>query len=124
MAVAPTALPLSGLPLLASRIRRFTPGSDVGLAIGVVVLLSVLILPLPTILLDFGLALSITAAVLVLIVALILNRPLDFISFPTLLLLTTLLRLSLNVAVTRLILSHPTRARWPPATWSPRSAAS
>jgi flagellar biosynthesis protein FlhA len=106
MAVAPTALPLSGLPLLASRIRRFTPGSDVGFAIGVVVPLSVLILPLPTILLDFGLALSITAAVLVLMVALFLNRPLDFTSFPTLLLLTTLLRLSLNVAVTRLILSH------------------
>ena len=66
----------------------------------------VLILPLPTLLLDLGLALSITAAVLVLMVALFLNRPLDFSSFPTLLLLTTLLRLSLNVAVTRLILSH------------------
>ena len=65
-----------------------------------------LILPLPTLLLDLGLALSITAAVLVLMVALFLNRPLDFSSFPTLLLLTTLLRLSLNVAVTRLILSH------------------
>ncbi len=98
--------PLAGLPLLTSRLRRYTPGTDVGLAVGVVVLLSVLILPLPTILLDFGLALSITAAVLVLMVALFLHRPLDFTSFPTLLLLTTLLRLSLNVAVTRLILSH------------------
>ena len=88
------------------RARRYAPGSDVGLALGVVVLLSVLILPLPTLLLDLGLALSITAAVLVLMVALFLNRPLDFSSFPTLLLLTTLLRLSLNVAVTRLILSH------------------
>ena len=56
--------------------------------------------------LDLGLALSITAAVLVLMVALFLHRPLDFTSFPTLLLLTTLLRLSLNVATTRLILSH------------------
>ena len=71
-----------------------------------ILLLSVLILPLPTLLLDLGLALSITSAVLVLMVALFLNRPLDFSSFPTLLLLTTLLRLSLNVAVTRLILSH------------------
>ncbi|MGH7156195.1 MAG: flagellar biosynthesis protein FlhA, partial [Acetobacteraceae bacterium] len=53
-----------------------------------------------------GLAISITAAVLVLMVALFLSRPLDFSSFPTLLLLTTLLRLSLNVAVTRRILSH------------------
>src|SRR3954454_17869421 len=96
----------SMLPALTGRIRQFAPSSDVGLAIGVVALLSVLILPLPTILLDLGLALSITAGVLVLMVALFLNRPLDFSSFPTLLLLTTLLRLSLNVAVTRLILSH------------------
>jgi flagellar biosynthesis protein FlhA len=94
------------LPTLTARLRQFAPGSDVGLAFGVVVLLSVLVLPLPTLLLDLGLALSITAAVLVLMVALFLNRPLDFSSFPTLLLLTTLLRLSLNVAVTRLILSH------------------
>jgi flagellar biosynthesis protein FlhA len=94
------------LPALSGRIRQFAPGSDIGLAIGVVALLSVLILPLPTMLLDLGLALSITAGVLVLMVALFLNRPLDFSSFPTLLLLTTLLRLSLNVAVTRLILSH------------------
>jgi flagellar biosynthesis protein FlhA len=88
------------------RLRGRMPGSDVGLALGVVALLAVLVLPLPTMLLDVGLALSITASVLVLMVALFLNRPLDFTSFPTLLLLTTLLRLSLNVATTRLILSH------------------
>ena len=99
-----TAVPF--LPALSARLRQFAPGSDVGLAFGVVCLLSVLILPLPTLLLDLGLALSITTAVLVLMVALFLHRPLDFTSFPTLLLLTTLLRLSLNVATTRLILSH------------------
>ncbi len=93
-----------GLPL--ARFRRFTPGTDVGLALGVVALLSVLVLPLPPMLLDLGLALSITGAVLVLMVALFLTRPLDFTSFPTLLLLTTLLRLSLNVATTRCILSR------------------
>jgi flagellar biosynthesis protein FlhA len=87
-------------------LQRYAPGTDVGLALGVVLLLAVLVLPLPTLLLDFGLALSITASVLVLMVALFLQRPLDFTSFPTLLLLTTLLRLSLNVATTRLILSH------------------
>ncbi|HTW28692.1 MAG TPA: FHIPEP family type III secretion protein, partial [Acetobacteraceae bacterium] len=91
---------------LISRLRRFAPGSDVGLAIGVIMLLAVLMLPLPPMLLDVGLAISITAAVLVLMVALLLERPLDFTSFPTLLLLTTLLRLSLNVAVTRRVLSH------------------
>jgi flagellar biosynthesis protein FlhA len=94
------------LPTLSSAARKYAPGSDIGLAIGVVALLSVLILPLPTVLLDLGLALSITASVLVLMVSLFLARPLDFTSFPTLLLLTTLLRLSLNVATTRLILSH------------------
>ena len=93
-------------PGFADRLRSYTPGTDVGLAFGVIVLLSVLILPLPTLVLDFGLALSVTASVLVLMVAMFLQRPLDFTSFPTLLLLTTLLRLSLNVATTRLILSH------------------
>jgi flagellar biosynthesis protein FlhA len=99
---------VSGMALgkLAEPLRKYMPGSDIGLALGVVALLSVLILPLPTILLDLGLALSITSAVLVLMVALFLQKPLDFSSFPTLLLLTTLLRLSLNVATTRLILSH------------------
>ena len=98
-----TPIPLTGF---AAKLRLRAPGSDVWLAIGVVALLSVLILPLPTLVLDLGLALSITLSVLVLMVALFLQRPLDFTSFPTLLLLTTLLRLSLNVAVTRLILSH------------------
>nr|WP_215767083.1 flagellar biosynthesis protein FlhA [Gluconobacter cerinus] len=86
--------------------QRWLPGTDVGLALAVAGLLSVLVLPLPTFILDVGLALSVTASVLVLMVALFLTRPLDFTSFPTLLLLTTLLRLSLEVATTRLILSH------------------
>ncbi len=96
-------IPLAGF---AARFGLRAPGTDVWLAIGVVALLSVLILPLPTFVLDLGLSLSITASVLVLMVALFLQRPLDFTSFPTLLLLTTLLRLSLDVATTRLILSH------------------
>jgi flagellar biosynthesis protein FlhA len=100
LSVTPT--PSTLLPTL----RRYAPGSDVGLALGVVALLSVLVLPLPPMVLDTALALSITGAVLVLMVALFLSKPLDFTSFPTLLLLTTLLRLSLNVATTRRILSH------------------
>jgi flagellar biosynthesis protein FlhA len=94
------------LGTLGDRVGPYVPGTDIGLAIGVVCLLSVLILPLPPFVLDIGLAMSITLSVLVLMVALFLNKPLDFTSFPTLLLLTTLLRLSLNVATTRLILSH------------------
>ncbi len=91
---------------MLQQLRRYTPGTDLGLAAGVFCLLSLLILPLPTLLLDLGLSVSITASVLVLMVALLLEKPLDFTSFPQLLLLTTLLRLSLNVATTRLILSH------------------
>lgn len=86
--------------------RTLIPGTDIGLALGVVLLLSILIIPLPTFILDIGLSLSITSSVLILMVALFLERPLDFTSFPTLLLLTTLLRLSLEIATTRLILSH------------------
>ncbi len=92
--------------IISPTFRRYIPGTDVGLALGIFCLLSLLILPLPTMLLDLGLSLSVTAAVLVLMVALFLEKPLDFTSFPQLLLLTTLLRLSLNVATTRLILSH------------------
>jgi flagellar biosynthesis protein FlhA len=94
------------LPRIQAALRKYSPGTDVGLAFGMILLLTVLVIPLPTMLLDMGLAISITASVLVLMVALFLHRPLDFTSFPTLLLLTTLLRLSLNVATTRLILSH------------------
>jgi flagellar biosynthesis protein FlhA len=100
------AAPKGGFAAIKNKLRLYAPGTDIGLALGVVALLSVLVLPLPTIVLDLGLALSITASVLVLMVALFLQRPLDFTSFPTLLLLTTLLRLSLEVATTRLILSH------------------
>ena len=85
---------------------NFRPGSDIGLAVGVMALLAILVVPLPPALLDFGLALSITASVLILMVGLFLARPLDFTSFPTLLLISTLLRLSLNVATTRLVLAH------------------
>lgn len=86
--------------------RSFLPGTDIGLALAVIAVLSILIIPLPTFVLDMGLSLSITSSVLVLMVALFLERPLDFTSFPTLLLLTTLLRLALEIATTRLILSH------------------
>ena len=81
------------------------PSGDVALALGVVMLVAVLVVPLPSWLLDVGLALSITSSVLVLMVALFMQRPLDFSAFPTVLLLTTLLRLALNVATTRAILT-------------------
>jgi flagellar biosynthesis protein FlhA len=87
-------------------IRRIIPGGDVGLALCVLFQLSILILPIPTFVLDMALALSFIASILILLISLSLERPLDFSSLPTLLLLTTILRLSLNVATARLILSH------------------
>jgi flagellar biosynthesis protein FlhA len=87
-------------------LRTIGASTDVVLAIGVAMLIIVLVVPLPVPLLDAGLALSVTLSVLVLMTALFLQRPLDFTSFPTILLLTTLLRLALNVATTRTILTH------------------
>jgi flagellar biosynthesis protein FlhA len=85
--------------------RRMIPGGDIGLALCVLFQLSILIMPIPTFLLDMALALSFIASILILLISLSLQRPLDFSSLPTLL-LTTILRLSLNVATARLILSH------------------
>lgn len=79
---------------------------DIALALGLVAILMVLILPLPTWLLDVSLALSFTFSVLILMTVLFISRPLDFSSFPTVLLISTMLRLSLNLASTRLILAH------------------
>ena len=79
---------------------------EVGFAIGVIVILTILFLPIPPALIDIGLALSIAASVLVLMVALWIQKPLDFSAFPTVLLIVTLLRLALNIASTRLILSN------------------
>ncbi len=79
---------------------------DVSLPIGVVAVLTILFLPLPSILIDAGLAISIAMSVVILMVGLWIEKPLQFSAFPTVLLMATLLRLSLNVATTRLILSH------------------
>lgn len=94
------------LPGLNRRLREALGHGDVILALGVVAILVVLILPMPTWLLDISLALSITFSVLILMVALFIGKPLEFSSFPTVLLISTMLRLSLNLASTRLILSH------------------
>ena len=86
--------------------RMFGANKDVSFAVGMSLVLAVLFLPLPPILLDFGLALSLSLSVLIFMVALWIPSPLQFNSFPTLLLVTTMLRLALNVASTRLILSE------------------
>ncbi|MGO4440097.1 flagellar biosynthesis protein FlhA [Rhizobium sp. RAF56] len=80
--------------------------SDIGFALGIVVILCVLFLPIPPFLIDMGLAFSIALSVLILMVALWIKKPLEFSSFPTILLIATMARLSLNIATTRVILSH------------------
>ncbi|MGR3250432.1 MAG: FHIPEP family type III secretion protein, partial [Paracoccus sp. (in: a-proteobacteria)] len=79
---------------------------DVALAVGILAILVMLLLPMPRMLLDFSLAISISIAVLVLMTALFIKKPLEFSAFPAVLLITTLLRLGLNIASTRLILSR------------------
>ncbi|MFN6999153.1 MAG: flagellar biosynthesis protein FlhA [Elioraea tepidiphila] len=98
------AAPAAGAGLL-DRLRDARPGSDVLMALGVGLLVVILVVPLPTLLLDFGLAISITSSILILMTSVLMHRPLDFTSFPTILLITTLMRLGLNIASTRLILS-------------------
>lgn len=79
---------------------------DIAVGIGVVMLIVLLIVPLPPILLDLFLALSVTSSVLILMTALFIKKPLEFSAFPSVLLVATLFRLGLNIASTRLILSH------------------
>ncbi|MFL5109683.1 MAG: flagellar biosynthesis protein FlhA [Microvirga sp.] len=80
--------------------------SDLLLAIGVTSILVVLVFPLPAVLLDLLLAVSIIVSVLILMTSLFIEEPLEFSSFPTVLLIATMLRLALNLASTRLILAR------------------
>ena len=96
------SLTLSRLGDLGTMLRR----SDIALALGMMAILVMLILPLPALLLDFSLAISITFSVLILMTSLFIQAPLEFSAFPTVLLIATMLRLALNLASTRLILAH------------------
>ena len=79
---------------------------DVVMAVGFLAILTAMILPLPTFLMDLGLSLSICLSLVTFLVAIYLKDPLELSVFPSLVLVTTLMRLSLNVASTRLILLH------------------
>ncbi len=80
--------------------------SSLAVAVGVVAILLVMIVPLPPLLLDLLLSISITMGLVILLTAMYNTNPLDFSSFPSILLLSTLYRLSLNIASTRMILLH------------------
>ena len=91
-----------GLARLVTAMRQ----GDIALALGIIFILVILILPMPSWLLDIMLTVSLTFSGLILLTTLFISRPIDFSSFPTVLLIATMLRLSLNLASTRLILAH------------------
>ena len=93
------------IPTVASVVDMLRSG-DIALATGVMSLIVILIVPMPALLVDGLLAISIVFSVMILMTALFIQKPLEFSSFPTVLLIATMLRLGLNLATTRLILSE------------------
>lgn len=91
----------TGQTIYASMMR-----SDTLLALAVFIILAFMLVPVPAFLIDFGLVISITFSVLILTTVLFIQKPLEFSTFPTILLISTVLRLGLNVASTRLILTE------------------
>lgn len=94
------------MPALRAGAKSGARRSDIMFALAIVGIITVLIVPISPMLLDMLLGVSITIAVLILMTALFVNKPLELSAFPTILLISTMLRLSLNIATTRLILSH------------------
>ena len=87
-------------------VRDYLQHGEIALAAGILGILVILLLPLPAWLLDVTLSFSITFAILILMTSIFIRKPLEFSSFPTILLISTMLRVALNLASTRLILSH------------------
>lgn len=85
---------------------QFLKHPDIMMSVGVVAIIMVMLLPLPRFVLDLLLSFDITLSVLILLVGLQVRRPIEFSVFPSILLMITLFRLSLNIASTRLILLH------------------
>ena len=106
MSQTPAPAAASSSLLSLASIRSALLRGEIGLGAGVLAILAIMLVPLPSWALDGMLALSISSSVLVLLTALLIQKPLEFTSFPAVLLITTLLRLALNVASTRLILSR------------------
>jgi len=92
-----------GITKFLNRIARH---SDIALTVAIVGIVLAMLIPFPPILLDFMLSFNIAFALIILLISLYILRPLDFSSFPSVLLVTTLSRMALNVSSTRLILLH------------------
>ncbi len=89
---------------MLERVEYIIRRTDILISFGVMAILSIMIIPLPTVLLDLLLSLQISAAVMIVVTSIFISKPLDFSAFPAILLITTLFRLALNIASTRLIL--------------------
>ncbi len=94
------------MPTLQWGAKEVSRRSDIFFALGIMAILMVLLVPIPKQLLDLLLSISITVSVLILMTVLFVEKPLQLSSFPTILLIATMLRLSLNIASVRLILSR------------------
>lgn len=88
------------------RFEKYTKNTDLIIAFALLVVLAVMIIPLPPVLLDLALTISLASSILILLISIYISKALEFSVFPSLLLITTLYRLGLNVATTRLILTH------------------
>ncbi|HEY2033232.1 MAG TPA: flagellar biosynthesis protein FlhA [Rhizomicrobium sp.] len=106
MADVSTAAPAAGFGLNLATAQGLLKRSDLMLAVGIMAILIVLILPLPSWLLDVCLAFSLSLSILILMTCIFIRKPLEFSSFPAVLLITTMMRLAFNLASTRLILSN------------------
>ncbi|MFN0071908.1 MAG: flagellar biosynthesis protein FlhA, partial [Chloroflexota bacterium] len=87
-------------------LRRLAQYSDIVLALGIAMIVGMMIVPLPEALLDILIVVNISAALVMLLVSMYINEPLEFSAFPSLLLIATLFRLALNISASRLILLH------------------
>ena len=105
--MADLALPSLGARPSPREIWGWVARGEVALAIGIVGIIVLLILPIPAWMLDLLLAISITSSVLILMTALMIKKPLEFTAFPTVLLVTTLYRLGLNLAATSAMRDEP-----------------
>jgi flagellar biosynthesis protein FlhA len=105
MSLQTPALPAPRQTVLAA-LRDYLRNGEIALAIGILAILVVLLIPLPAWLLDISLSFSISFAILILMTAIFIRKPLEFSSFPTVLLISTILRVALNMASTRLILAR------------------
>ena len=97
--------PLLTFPMPGS-LSRLKGINDIVMALGIIAVLTIMIIPIPTVLLDMFLSVNISMAIVILLTTVYVHRPLEFSSFPSVLLIATLFRLALNISTTRIILLH------------------